>query len=215
MHIGISGPIAAGKSTLAKELEKQALAHQLDARIVPFAYGIREIVAMEPVTTRVPFIATMFTHWGVDAAKAHWAALLVDQAMVEYPSTSGVKNRRLLQIIGTEIGRNSVHTDVWVNRAKMIFRQYPFLDFGISDDLRFDNEALSVDVHVAIALNTGEHVTAYHNRRAALSASYTFSDHASEHSLSYVPLLTIPFGFTDDDVHTLFTKLNDIRRLRY
>lgn len=185
-----------------------------DAKIVSFATGIREIVAMEQMTTRVPFIASMFHKWGVDAAKAHWAALMVDQYMIEYPSTPGVKNRRLLQLIGTEVGRDFVDSDIWIRRAKMLFKETPFVDFGFSDDLRFDNEALAVDVHVAIKLVTGDHVTAYHNRRSQLDPTYTFSDHASEHSLTLPPLLTIPFNFTDTDIHNLFLQLNEIRRLR-
>lgn len=217
LHIGISGPIASGKSTLAKQLSQRATDFGYAAHIVPFASGIRELVALESFSGgRVPVIASMIAGWGWDNTKAHLAAIMIDEYMTQYPSTPGVKNRRLLQYIGTEVGREFIHTDFWIYRTQQLIRQYNsgIIDFAFSDDVRFDNEALAVDVHIQIQVY-GERERCYHDRRVQFGGEYTFSNHKSEMSLTLPPLLTIPVCFTDAEVNDLFTDLDRIRRLRY
>jgi hypothetical protein len=217
LHIGISGPIASGKSTLAKQLAQRATDHGYAAHIVPFAAGIRELVALESFAgSRVPLLAGMISGWGWDATKAHLAAIMIDEYMTQYPSTPGVKNRRLLQYVGTEVGREFLHTDFWIYRTHQLIRQYNsgVIDFAFSDDLRFDNEAVAVDVHIQIQVY-GERERCYRERRLQFGGEYTFSNHKSEMSLTLPPLLVIPVCFTDSEVDDLFTDLDRIRRLRY
>ncbi len=213
LHIGISGAIASGKSTLAMGLKGRAQQAGYDARIIGFATGIREIVAVEHTASRVPIIANMLSQWGYDATKSQYGAMLIDQYMMEYPSTVGVKNRRLLQSIGGEVGRDSIDVHMWIRRTKHLFKQIPMLDFGFSDDLRHDNEVMAVDVHVAIQL-TSERLDCYQQRVKQLDPYYTYNNHASEHSLTLPALLTIPVCFDEADVDTLFRQLNTIRSLR-
>lgn len=216
IHIGISGPIGAGKSTLAKQL--QYLAHEAGyaAEIIPFATGLRELLSFEGfVEGRVIAMANMIANWGWDYMKAHLAAIMIDQYMIEYPSTPGVKNRRLLQYVGTEVGRNFIHPDFWIYRVQQLIRSANggIVDFVISDDLRFDNEALAVDVHAHITL-TPSRLECYSTRMQLFNPNYTYSNHASETSLSLPSLFTIPVCFTESEVQLLFKQLDYIRRLR-
>lgn len=208
LHVGISGPIASGKTTLAQKLLEMAQNEGYAATIASFATGIREIIAMEQMNGRVTMLALLLSKWGCDSTEAHMTALAIDQAMTTYPSTPGVKNRRLLQTIGTEIGRNMLSPNIWIYRTQQVIKEQPFVDFAFSDDLRFDNEVMAVDVHIAILPNE-----CYEQRKEKYGMNYIYTNHASEQSLTLPPLLTIPACFTD--VQGLFYTLNRIRELRY
>lgn len=214
IHIGISGPIAAGKSTLAKDIKELAGSSGLRAEIIPFATGIRELVALESLPYRKNAITIKLFDWGYDTERANNAATMIDTAMWMYPSQPGIKNRRLLQTIGTEVGRQYLGADTWIIRTQQLARKYDALDFVLSDDLRFDNEVYAVDVHIALEAMTDMQELFYDERLAQLDDNYIFSDHPSERSLTRPALLKIPIGFTGIEVSNLFTELDYIRRLR-
>jgi len=213
IHVGISGPIAAGKSTLAKQLVHAAMENGYGATIIPFATGVKELAALEFVDNRVAVITNKLFDWGYSYICARSAATLIDYFMNKYPSEPNVKNRRLLQSIGTEVGRTILGEDTWIKRTQQIMRGGIY-DFVFSDDVRFDNEVMAVDVHVGITI-TGPGVIAYHQRLQKLGTHYTYSDHSSERSITLVPLYTIPVDFDSTQVYTLFDQLNRIRYLRY
>ncbi len=53
-----------------------------------------------------------------------------------------VKGRRLLQLLGTECGRDCIDIDIWVNRWIDEFQNMTHDHiYVIADDIRFDNEA--------------------------------------------------------------------------
>src|SRR5690349_13934917 len=110
IHIGISGKIATGKSTLAKSLKQLAMESGYACEIIPFATGIREVAALEEYSDieRRARITNLFYSWGYDYRLSLEAAAMTDDYMRKYPSEEGKKNRRLLQNIGTEIGRNTI-----------------------------------------------------------------------------------------------------------
>lgn len=55
------------------------------------------------------------------------------------------KGRRLLQLLGTEIGRNCIDPEIWVKRWEIEFKRISQVsELIIVDDLRFDNEAKTV-----------------------------------------------------------------------
>jgi deoxyadenosine/deoxycytidine kinase len=220
IHIGISGPIASGKSTLAKSLKQLSLESGLACEIIPFATGVREVAALEEYNDieRRARITNLFYSWGYDYHLSLQAAALTDDYMQLYPSEAGKKNRRLLQSIGTEVGRQHVCEDIWIHRVqaecmkRFTNNEIGLLDFLISDDVRFDNEALAVDVHVRIDIDANP--TLLFERTGNLDALYTYTQHASETSLSIPPLLTVPIGFTQQDVLSLLNQLERIRGLR-
>lgn len=214
LHIGISGPIAAGKTTLAQSLKQLALESGLACDIISFAYGVREVAALEKNETRRAELTNLFYSYGYDYGLSITAAMLTDRYMQQHPSTSGEKNRRLLQSIGTEVGRMIVDEDIWIRRTQWLFNGH-VLDYGISDDLRFDNEAMAVDVHVGIDVKaTYEGYRDWNQRTGTFGAEYTFNQHASEHALTLPPLFVVPAGFTQQDVLVLFEKLERVRKLR-
>lgn len=214
IHIGISGPIASGKSTLAADLKTVIQQHNYRAEIIPFAYGIREIVALENHPYRRSVIAQKLFDWGYDSDKANTAARLIDEYMYAYPSQAGIKNRRLLQLIGTEVGRQFLGEDTWIIRTQQLAFRYDMLDFLISDDLRFDNEAMAVDVHIAVVVKGAQAQAIYQQRMKTFGADYTFANHQSEQSLTLPPLYTVYVGFDITAVQTLFQSIDRIRRLR-
>jgi hypothetical protein len=216
IHIGLSGPIASGKSTLAKSLKQLSLESGLACEIIPFATGVREVAALEAYNDieRRARITNLFYSWGYDYHLSLQAAALTDDYMQLYPSEAGKKNRRLLQSIGTEVGRNAVCEDIWIYRVQAECRMHnPVLDFLISDDVRFDNEAMAVDVHVGIEIPENRE-DVYWKRVEKFPAEYTYNDHPSELSLTSRPQYTLPIGFTQQDVLTLLNQLERIRGLR-
>lgn len=214
LHVGISGPIAAGKSTLAADLKKLALRAGYNAEVVPFAYGIRELVALEHLPYRKQAISQRLFDWGYDNAYANTAAEMIDGYMSEYPTVEGVKNRRLLQLVGTEVGRQYLGEDAWIIRTQQVARRFEALDFLFSDDLRFDNEAMAVDVHLGIVVRGEADEMLYKARLAEFGADYVYTNHASEQSLTLPPLFELRIAFSGKAVEAAFIALDRIRRLR-
>lgn len=69
------------------------------------------------------------------------------------------KGRRLLQLIGTECGRQCVSPDIWVEKWLAACRATPPYTVIIADDMRFANEAK------AIQIETGMLVLVSHRKR--------------------------------------------------
>lgn len=64
---------------------------------------------------------------------------------VPIPHMGGVTPRRIMQTLGTEWGRKTIHPDLWVNIARE--RILTLMDCGMDvvvDDCRFDNEAAMI-----------------------------------------------------------------------
>jgi hypothetical protein len=65
------------------------------------------------------------------------------------------KGRRLLQLLGTECGRECIDPDLWVKKWEIAANSKNTLHVVISDDVRFDNEAKKIHdmggivIHVA------------------------------------------------------------------
>ncbi len=212
LHIGISGDIAAGKSTLAKQIKERAENDGYHAHIIAFATGIRELVALEKHPYREQAITRKLYDWGYDHDIAQNAARVIDDYMLLHPSQPGIKNRRLLQSIGTEVGREFLGQNTWIVRTQQLAKQYDALDYLITDDVRFDNEVLAVDVHIRI--DSSSDMGCYMLRLQRYGADYVFNDHASERSLTLPALLTVPVCFNDTDVDKLYTTLDYVRRIR-
>jgi len=116
MLIGLCGAAGSGKNTTADILTK--------------VFGVSQISFAGPIYEAVSAIT------GIPVFR------LQDRRTKEEPiSWLGKSPRELLQTLGTEWGRDTVHREIWVRRAMRAARGY--VDAVITD-VRFDNEAQAI-----------------------------------------------------------------------
>ena len=116
MIIGFSGSMGAGKSTAVKVLRQRFNPGQV--KLVKFADPLYDI--QEYIYDRIK--------------------------SVYEPGSGFLKDRKLLQWIGTEWGRSTISEDLWVDlwkaeASRLIAKNYAVV---ACDDVRFDNEALTI-----------------------------------------------------------------------
>src|SRR6185503_11455638 len=122
LHIGISGPIASGKTTLAYALQNKARDAGFYCEVQAFASGIRELLTLEREDARIAKLTARIYGWGWNLESAKLAAFFIDQYMQEFPTQPEIKNRRLMQLVGTEVGRNIVDRNFWIYRTQQLLR---------------------------------------------------------------------------------------------
>ena len=116
MIIGLSGYARSGKDTVA-----ELLVLNYGFKRMAFADGIRDaLIALNPILHDGHRLNEVVQMYGWDVAKAK------DEV------------RRLLQVMGTEVGRKLIHEDVWVWR---LFNQIDTDERIVIPDVRFPNEA--------------------------------------------------------------------------
>lgn len=119
-----------------------------------------------------------------------------------HPKPEGfIKDRKLLQWLGTEWGRGisqSLWVDLWKEDVKYIREYYPH-DIFTCDDLRFDNEAVAIK-------QVGGHVIKIENSRGTslITTANGTSNHASEQGIDpkYIDFV-IPNNGTIDELRKL------------
>lgn len=115
--IGLAGPKGVGKSTYANQLifDLHLTGHKEKVRIMSFASPLKEmlgcIVHKDYIEDKEKIIPNL-----------------------------GVSARHCLQTLGTEWGRNTINSDIWINITKHRMEESDARIF-IIDDVRFDNEA--------------------------------------------------------------------------
>lgn len=108
--VGICGEAGAGKDTLGEIL---------GGEIISFAGPLKDVCSFVFDIPHEEFI----TQEG--KARCH-------------DNGFGFTNRRLLQIVGTEMFRKLIHNDVWIEKFK---REVSHYEYVVVTDIRFDNEA--------------------------------------------------------------------------
>lgn len=120
--IGLCGAAGAGKGSVAKRLVEE--------------YGFLEMAFADPLYAAVSVIT------GLPVSD------LKDRTIKEKPlATCGGKSpRQMLQLIGTEFGRQMIHEDIWVMRTMLAVVQASKtgLHGVVITDVRFDNEAVAI-----------------------------------------------------------------------
>lgn len=127
----ISGKQGSGKSTASRHLRKWAMQHKLIPSEIKFADPLYAL---------------------------HAACLPVLKSFGLRPEDME-KDGELLQVLGTEYGRNRLGNDVWVNVARRCVDKWLAIDTNnicIIDDMRFENEFDAFPDAVRIRLEASE-----------------------------------------------------------
>lgn len=198
IHIGISGPIAVGKSTLSQGLVDVLAVMGKTAVVIPFASGLKYLASLRRSPDALVLCFDYMRDLGYDEDCALRASLRLLQAFYLYPATNE-KPRKLYQYIGTELGRNTVSSNIWIHDVQKRIRTLPNTpDVVISDDLRFENESRAVDFHIALTVNTQYGQDIYAARIKKYSPDYIHSDHVSEQNAHILkpPHFTLEIDYT-------------------
>lgn len=205
LHIGINAPIGAGKSTLAQMLSSEFDKLRVPNEIISFAAPIKYLVdhLTDDTKHNYDFALGVFYNWGVRDKLLSDVALAVTTAReLLYDRTPGAKQRKLYQYVGTEVGRMMIDEHFWINLLRKSARSDTVV---ISDDVRFNNEALAVDVLIGIDITANEAL--YEERKKIFDPSYFYTKHISERGIDIPYAYIVPVGFTVDDVKSLAQRI--------
>jgi hypothetical protein len=127
--IGLTGVSQVGKDTIAKVLIED-YGYQRVAFADAMRKGVYDLNPVIPLSVRPRYV---HEYWRLQDVidEIGW-----DEAKVKYPEI-----RRLLQVYGTECGRNVFGENVWVDLA---LKGYDYGDNIVITDVRFPNEAEAV-----------------------------------------------------------------------
>lgn len=178
MIIGLSGYARSGKDTVAELL---VLNYQFKRRA--FAEGIREaLFALNPILNDGSRLNEIVDMYGWEIAKAK------------------TEVRRLMQVMGTEVGRKLIGEDVWVMR---LFNQINTDERTVIPDVRFPNEANM------IKKNGGEIWRINRHNHSAVN------DHISEHAMDNYMVDRVIYndGTIDDLAAEVFMLMHNVFKL--
>jgi len=211
MHIGISGPIASGKSTLAKSLQSVFELMDIRARITPFAEDLKWMASLYGSPELIPQLLQAFRILNYDEVTVWKGVAKTLEAFLLYPPVDGVKPRKLYQFIGAEMGRNTVDPELWIKAVQRRIRADKTHLYFISDDVRFYNEIQALDYHVHISIPDNA-MTLYEMRKSLFPPDHFFSDHESEQEILPAADYTIPINYTVDQLIHLAKSINHFQR---
>lgn len=210
MVIGFSGKLASGKSTGAIMLETALLNYGIPAETRSFARPLKEVCKIAgdtaiPMEHRIHRVECFFrAHTVAHDTAIQNAAMNIVRCGDLYPNQYGVKNRKLLQLAGTEYGRNILGDNIWIEIA---LSDYDGETIYIFDDVRFDNEALVLNTHILI--NEELNLELYRTRLASFAPDYVFSNHPSELGTRVTPHYVIPVGFSEHHIDVIAEDVSD------
>lgn len=209
--IGIGGKMQSGKDTTAKII--MDLKKDKPWKILRFADSVKDIVCVLLNCTRDDLENINFKNkelgknWDKYIVRETRYASDINRCEIKYTSSSieeaikiceknnmyfvlkeKMTPRLLLQLIGTECGRNIIHPNIWINCLKSKYDLYKNDYNIIIPDLRFNNEAEFIEK------NNGKIIIIYRKIDDE-------SDHPSENSLSiFSDYVTIENNGTTDDL---------------
>ena len=124
--IGLTGPPGAGKDVTAAYL-----CGSHDFQRFAFADQIRSAaLVLDPLVKGRTRLSAVVASHGWDTAKTEWPEV-----------------RRLLQVLGTELGRDLHGADVWVDKTFAAIRELAPDQRVVISDCRFRNEAAAIRAH--------------------------------------------------------------------
>jgi hypothetical protein len=134
--IGLAGPAKVGKTTTAKYMEKYFKNKNIKSKYLSYATCLYKIVS---VLTGVPVKILESqeykeTIWTIETAPL--------------PCLVGMTPRQLLQKIGTDLFRNNIHIDMWIQKVQQTAKKY---DLVIIGDCRYENELNFCDYKIELS----------------------------------------------------------------
>ena len=178
MIIGLSGYARSGKDTVA-----ELLVLNYGFKRLAFADGIREaLLALNPILFDGTRLNELVSMYGWEIAKGK------DEV------------RRLLQVMGTEVGRKLINEDVWV---WLLFNKVNTDERIIIPDVRFPNEARMIEQQGGEVWRINRH-----NHSAV-------NDHISEHALDNHMFKRVVYndGTLDDLAEEVFMLMHNVFKL--
>jgi hypothetical protein len=178
MIIGLSGYARSGKDTVA-----ELLVLNYGFKRMAFADGIREaLTALNPILHDGHRLNELVGMYGWEIAKAK------DEV------------RRLLQVMGTEVGRKLINEDVWV---WLLFNKINTDERIVIPDVRFPNEAKMIEQQGGEVWRINRH-----NHTAV-------NDHISEHAMDNHMFKRVVYndGTLDDLADEVFMLMHNVYKL--
>jgi hypothetical protein len=178
MIIGLSGYARSGKDTVA-----ELLVLNYGFKRLAFADGIRDaLVALNPILFDGHRLNEVVHMYGWEIAKAKSEV------------------RRLLQVMGTEVGRKLINEDVWVS---LLFNKVNTDERIIIPDVRFPNEARMIEEKGGEVWRINRH-----NHSAV-------NDHISEHAMDNHMFKRVVYndGTLDDLAEEIFMLMHNVYKL--
>lgn len=178
MIIGLSGYARSGKDTVA-----ELLVLNYGFKRMAFADGIREaLLALNPILHDGHRLNEVVGMYGWEVAKSK------DEV------------RRLLQVLGTEVGRKLINEDVWV---WLLFNKINTDERIVIPDVRFPNEAKMIEQQGGDVWRINRH-----NHHAV-------NDHISERALDNHMFKRVVYndGTLDDLADEVFMLMHNVYKL--
>lgn len=178
MIIGLSGYARSGKDTVA-----ELLVLNYGFKRLAFADGIREaLLALNPILFDGTRLNELVGMYGWEIAKGK------DEV------------RRLLQVMGTEVGRKLINEDVWV---WLLFNKINTDERIVIPDVRFPNEARMIEQQGGEVWRINRH-----NHTAV-------NDHVSEHAMDNHMFKRVVYndGTLDDLSDEIFMLMHNVYKL--
>ena len=163
--IGFTGRPGSGKNAAADHL----VAHH-DFRQVAFADAIRQaLLTLDPWVDTFYRLREVVRAWGWETAKRN-----------------SPECRRLLQVFGTEVGRDMFGTEVWVDQVFKKIDAFPQGQRVVITDVRFPNEADALwargGVLVRLQRDASHHQGVLDHRSETESAALVPDYHLANHT---------------------------------
>lgn len=191
--IGISGPIAAGKTTLAKALVDRCV---LPAKLVSFSSGLKLLVHTVSDNRDKPkdLLIQMVYLFLSTYTKKEGTIFLVELAnhIVDTILDDDLNLRQLYQYIGTDVIRDRLDSSFWINYVQSVNGDNLV---WITDDVRFDNEAASLNFHISIDVTADYDLYMRRLRVQNILKGDGFINHKSERALSVYPDMKVPINY--------------------
>lgn len=180
MIIGLGHRKRTGKDTVANYLEEK-----WGARVLSFASPLKELVDLmllnkDGIMATVVF-QQQFSAWadkyGMDKTSSVYHTIRnIDGIPLDLFTMEDGKPRKLLQYIGTDLIRNQLGKDFWIEALKQQLKRIPSKEWVVVTDVRFPNEKQFIEqVGIAVKVDRKTELNdTYESELALADANWSY-----------------------------------------